>query len=140
MSSHDPAISHRKVAPASNRVFGFVLAGALAIFALVPLLHGRPIRIWVVAIAVVLFAVTFLAPNRLASLNRIWFRIGLVLHAIVNPVLMTVLFYGSVVPIGCILKLTGKDLLRLHRDIDAATYWIKRRPNSPPEGSMSKQF
>ena len=79
-------------------------------------------------------------PRVLAPLNIIWFRLGLLLHHVVNPVIMAVVYYGAVVPMGLLLKARGKDLLRLKRDPDATTYWIVRDPPGPAPGSMKQQF
>jgi hypothetical protein len=80
--------------------------------------------------------VAFVAPDLFAPLNRAWFWVGQALHRVVNPVLMALIYFGSVVPTGLVLKLLGKDPLRLQRDRAAASYWV---PRDPP-GPMTKQF
>jgi predicted membrane metal-binding protein len=84
--------------------------------------------------------VALVAPRILAPLNRIWLRFGLALHWIVNPVIMAVLYYLAVVPTGLIVRLTGKDLLRLKKDTGAASHWVRREPPGPEPGSMTKQY
>jgi len=140
MSTNEPAISHRVVVRGSDRAFGIVFAVVFAIIGLWPLLSGRGLRLWALGIACLFLAVALLAPWLLAPLNRIWFRFGLVLHHIVNPVVMGLVYYFAVVPMGLILKARGKDLLRLKRDPEAPTYWIAREPPGPAPGSMSRQF
>ena len=77
--------------------------------------------------------------TRLAPLNRLWARFGAVLHDIVNPVIMGLLFVTSIVPIGLLMRLLGKDFLRLRRDPSAATYWIPCGAAERPD-AMKDQF
>ena len=74
----------------------------------------------------------------LHPLNRAWLVLGLLLHRVVNPVIMAVMFYGTILPTASLLRALGKDLLRLKREPQATSYWIPRKPPAP--GSMSKQF
>lgn len=124
------------MARSSERSFGLVFATFFGFVALWPLVSGRPLRMWALGVALVFLAAAFIAPRLLAPLNRLWHRLGLFLHHIVNPVVMALVYYGSVVPLGLILKARNKDLLRLRRDPEAQTYWITR----DPPGSMSNQF
>lgn len=93
-----------------------------------------------IIISVSLLAVGLLFPNLLTPLNRIWFKLGLAMNTIVNPVVMAILFFGAVVPLGWYLRIKGKDLLRVKMDPGAATYWIERQPPGPAPDSMKKQF
>ena len=81
-----------------------------------------------------------LAPRLLHPLNRVWFALGLLLHHVVNPVVMALMFYGAILPMALLLRALGKDLLRLKREPQAASYWIAREPPAPAPDSMSKQF
>ena len=54
-------------------------------------------------------------PAALAPANRVWLRLGLVLYKVVNPVAMGLVFFATVVPIGLIMRVLGKDPLRLAR-------------------------
>ncbi len=82
----------------------------------------------------------FAAPQVLAPLNRLWFKLGLLLHKIVNPIVLGIMFYVVVTPTGLIMRLLGKDLLRLKRDPAAASYWIERTPPGPKPESLGDQF
>lgn len=140
MSTHADLVEHRKTTIGSERSFGLVFAAVFAIIALFPLWRGAPPRWWALAVALGFAALAYAAPQVLRPLNRLWFRLGLLLHHIVNPVIMALLYFVAIVPMGLFLKLRGKDLLRLERDAKAETYWIAREPQSPAPGSMSKQF
>ena len=80
----------------------------------------------------------FIAPRVLHPLNRVWFALGLMLHHVVNPIIMALMFYGAILPMALLLRARGKDVLRLKREPETDSYWIEREPPAP--GSMSKQF
>jgi hypothetical protein len=138
-ATNEPVVSHRKVTAGSDRSFAFVFAAFFALVALFPLLSGRMPRWWAVAAAAAFAAIGIAAPRLLHPLNRLWFTFGLVLHRIVSPVIMAVMFFGVVLP-TLLVRAFGKDLLRLKRDPAAKSYWIARDPPAPEPGSMSKQF
>ena len=85
-------------------------------------------------------AAALLAPRVLAPLNQLWLRFGLLLHKVVSPVVLSLVFFSTVTPIGLLLRRLGKDPLRLRFDPDAPTYWIERRPPGPSGDSMPKQY
>jgi hypothetical protein len=70
----------------------------------------------------------------------VWHRLGLLLFAVVSPIVMGVVFYTTVVPIGLLMRLVGKDPLRLKFDRAARSYWIERDPPGPAGAQMKKQF
>jgi Saxitoxin biosynthesis operon protein SxtJ len=124
----------------SDRTFGLVIGGALGAIGLLPLLRGHGARWWSLGLAVALLLVAATRPALLGPLNRLWNRLGLLLHAVVSPVVLGLLFFTTVTPIGLLMRALGKDLLRLRLDRDAPTYWIERRPPGPSADSMPRQF
>ena len=139
VAANELVVSHREVVRGSERSFGLVLAAAFTIIGCIPLLRGHSLRLWALELAIVFFVAAILFPRILAPLNRAWFRFGLLLHSIVTPVMMAVIFYGAVVPMAVVLRARGRDLLRLRLGKATETYWIVRPPG-PARGSMSKQF
>ena len=140
MATNEPVVSHKKTVMGSNRSFGLVFAIFFLLVALLPLVHGAPPRWWALGVAGVFAIAAFFAPRMLAPLNWVWFKLGLALHHVVNPLVMAVMFYGAILPMAVLLRWLGKDLLRLKREPDVASYWIPREPPAPKPGSMSKQF
>jgi hypothetical protein len=132
----------RKDAPAihSERSFGLVFTVVFLIIALWPLIHWQAPRTWALAIAALFGLAAFMAPRVLRPLNRLWFRFGLVMHRIMSAVILTALFFLTVLPIGLIYRLLGKDPLRLKIDRRQSSYWIAREPPGPPPDSMANQF
>src|SRR5262249_25535649 len=105
-----------------------------------PLVHGRSIRWWSLLLSAVFLAAALLAPRILAPLNQVWLWFGLLLHKVVSPVVLGLVFFSTVTPIGMILRWLGNDPLRLRFEPDAPTYWIERRPPGPRGDSMPKQY
>jgi len=87
----------------------------------------------------VLFLVAALAmPRLLRPLNLLWFQFGLLLNKVVSPVVLAILYYTTVVPVGLMLKVLGKDPLRLKLEREQGSYWIMREPIAPE--TMRRQF
>jgi hypothetical protein len=141
---HENLRREEKDAGPSERSFGLTIGGVLTLIGLIKLYHAWPEISWRWA-AWLLAAAIFgglgaLFPAPLRPLNRLWFRLGLLLHRVVTPVVMGLVFYCSVLPIGLVLRVMGKDLLRLRRDEAAQSYWIVRDPPGPARGTMKNQF
>lgn len=125
---------------ASDRSFGLVFAVVFLVVASLPLVRGGSIRLWALPVSAAFLGVALLSPRWLAPLNRVWTRFGLLLHSIVSPVALAVVFFGVVLPTGVLLRVFGKDPLRLKRDPAAETYWIERDPPGPTAESLRNQF
>jgi hypothetical protein len=131
------------VKQSSDRNFGLVMAGVFLVVALLPLVWRfslGAVHWWAVGVSVMFatLALTWTAP--LAPLNKLWLQFGLLLHKIVSPIVLGLLFYVAVMPTGLIMRLLGKDPLRLRRDPNAKSYWIIRTPPGPPPDTMKNQF
>lgn len=138
------AHEHRKPPPpargGSDRGFGVLVTVVFAVIGCWPLLRDGTPRWWALGIAAGALAIALAAPRWLAPLNRLWFRFGMLLHRVASPVVMGVVYFGVVTPTGLLMRLFGKDPLRLKRDPAAQTYWIDRDPPGPPRDSMANQF
>ena len=124
----------------SDRAFGVVFSGVFTVIGLWPLLGGGPPRWWSLVVAAVLVALAWLRPLWLAPLNRWWTRFGLLLHRIVSPIIMGVLFFAVITPFGLGWRLVRRDPMSLRFDSEASTYWIRREPPGPPPASIERQF
>ena len=90
--------------------------------------------------AAAFFALALAAPGVLGPLNRLWLGFGRLLNRLVSPVILALLFYLVITPIGLVMRLAGHDPLRIRWDTGAATYWIERRPPGPEPETMRNQF
>src|SRR5262249_24496905 len=124
MGTHESIQSHRKVTVGTERNFGIIFAVIFAIIGFAHLYSGGAVRWWAIALSGAFLICAFVAPWLLRPLNHLWFKFGLLLHHIVNPIIMVVLYFGAVVPMALLLRALGKDLLRLKFDKAAASYWI----------------
>jgi len=134
-SQHDEVI----VGP-SDRNFGFTMAAVFALiggYGLYKASSHAPI--WL-GIAAVFAGLTLIRPQWLNPANRAWLKLGLVMYHVVNPVIMALLFFGAMLPIGLLMRLFGKDFLRLGHDRALLTYWLPRADPRPPSESMRQQF
>jgi hypothetical protein len=138
---HEDLTRKAKVKTPKERSFGLVMAAFFCLIALVPLLHrpaGSP-RLWALAIAAAFAVLAVVYPASLKQLNRLWMQFGLLLHKITSPIILGVMFYGVIVPVGVTMRLVGKDPLRLKREPESQSYWIVRAPGPAPQ-SMKQQF
>lgn len=138
--AHEDLSRDENVEGSSDRSFGLVFAAVFLIIACWPFFRLEPPRWWALAIAAVFAIIAIWKPALLAGLNRLWTRLGLLLAKVVSPIALGLLFYGAITPIGVLMRLTGKDPLRLKLDRRVDTYWIPRKPPGPPPDSMTNQF
>jgi predicted membrane metal-binding protein len=138
--THEDFSRQEEIKPSSDRSFGLVVATFFLIVGFWPLVRAQPIRWWALGVAAVFALLALLWTAALAPLNRLWVKLGALLYKVVSPVVMALLFYVTVTPIALLMRLLGKDPLRLRRDPDAASYWIDRTPPGPSPESMKNQF
>lgn len=129
--------SYFKVRQGSERSFGIVFAVVFALSGLWPLLSGGSLRIVLLFLGAVFLALAFLAPGVLEAPNRLWFKLGMFLGAIVAPIVMALVYFLVVVPTGLWVRASGKDPLRVKLDKSAKSYWIERTDKMQ---SMKNQF
>ncbi len=125
-----------KIKISSNRSFGIIFSIVFLIISLYPLLKNDNLRIWALLISFLFLFLGLINSKVLTPLNLIWFKFGIFLGKIVSPIIMGVIFFGVVTPIGFILRIFGKDVLSLKKSSEK-TYWI----NKPKvKNDMKKQF
>jgi len=124
----------------SNRSFGIVMASFFTIVALIPLFGGHGVRVWAMLVSLAFLFATVMAPASLTTLNRWWLKFGLLLHSIISPIVLGVVFFGVVTPIGLLMRALGKDLLKMQYDKAAASYWVVRDLSTHPMQNMKNQF
>ena len=126
-----------KIKMSSNRSFGLVFFVVFLIVSLWPLTHEGSIRIWSVIVSAVFLILGLINSRLLTPLNVLWFKFGMILGAIISPIIMGIVFFLVVTPTGLILRIMGKDLLNKKYDKKKETYWIKRDTSI---GTMKRQF
>jgi hypothetical protein len=140
MQTHEDLSRTQTVKASSDRFFGLTFFVVFLLIALVPLLRQGSIRPGALVIALIFLAVSLAAPAWLAPLNRLWLKFGELLHSITSPILLGVMFFLFITPIGFLMRLAGKDLLRMKFDRDCTSYWVRREPPGPEKTSLKRQF
>ena len=120
----------------SNRSFGIVFFVVFLLIGSYPLLKGGDLKIIPILISIIFFILGVINSKILTPLNKFWFKFGLLLGQIISPIVMGVIFFLVVTPIGYLMRLLGKDVLRLKKTNDSS-YWVKK---SNLKSKMKNQF
>ncbi len=120
----------------SNKSFGIVFAVVFSLIALWPLLKGNEIRLWSLIISIIFLTLGLLNSKILTPLNKLWFKLGILLGNFIAPIIMGIIFFFVVTPTGIIMKLLRKDLIKLKKNNDES-YWIEKKDI---KSSMKNQF
>lgn len=129
----------RNEAP-SNRSFGWLFTAVFSLVAAYSLWREGTAHAWLLGVAAVTAMVTMIAPQWLAPLNRAWMKLGELLHRVVSPLVLGVIFYGVFTPVGLAMRMAGRDVLKRRFEAAARTYWVERDPPGPAEDSFREQF
>ena len=129
-------MKNSKIKIGSNKSFGIVFFTVFLIIAIWPLLNGNDIRYWSLIISIVFLILGILNSKILTPLNKIWFKIGILLGNVISPIVMSIIFFLVVTPTSFIMKILGKDLLNLKKNTKNS-YWIKKQNQN---SRMKKQF
>jgi hypothetical protein len=141
LSIHEDLSRELVVKTSSDRNFGYVFTVVFSIIGFLPLFsEGDSVRVWAIAISVAFLFVTLAKPVFLAPLNRIWTKFGSLLQIVVSPITLGTMYFLILTPFGLVMRLAGKDLLRLKLDKAATSYWIHRSPPGPSPESMKNQY
>ena len=120
----------------SNRSFGIVFFVVFLLIALYPLTYSEELRIWSVIISLIFLFLGLINSKILTPLNKLWFRFGIFLGKIISPVIMGIIFFLVVTPIGLFMRLLRKDLLNLRYN-KKKSYWIEK---NGPKSKMKNQY
>ena len=120
----------------SNRSFGIVFFVVFLLIALYPLINDNQIRLWSFIVSLIFLILGLIKSRILTPLNKLWFRFGLFLGRIISPLIMGIIFFLGVTPIGFIMRILGKDLLNLKYN-NKRSYWIEK---TGPKSKMKNQF
>ena len=125
-----------KIKIGSNRSFGVVFFIVFLLIAIYPLINSGELRIWSLILSLLFLILGLLNSKILYPLNKIWSKVGLLLGTIVSPLVMAIIFFLVVTPIGLLMRILNKDLLKLKFD-KSKSYWIKQNEQ---KSKMKNQF
>ena len=126
-----------KIKISSNRNFGLVFFIVFLIVSTWPLTNEEPVRIWSAIISLVFLILGLMNSKLLTPLNKLWFKFGMILGAIIAPIVMGIVFFVVITPTGLIMKIIGKDLLNNKYNNKIKSYWINR---GKLKSTMKQQF
>ena len=120
----------------SNRSFGIVFFLVFLLIATYPLINGNEIRLWSLIISIIFLFLGLINSKILNPFNKLWFKFGIFLGKIISPLIMGIIFFLVVTPIGLLMRLLNKDLLNLKFN-NNSSYWIEK---TEPKSKMKNQF
>ena len=120
----------------SNKSFGIVFSIVFFLIALYPLTYYGEIRVWSGIVSLIFVVIALFNSKILAPLNKLWFKFGIFLGKIISPLVMGMIFFIVVTPIGILMRILKKDLLNLKFN-NNKSYWIEK---SEPKSKMKNQF
>ena len=128
-------MSSIKIKKKNNITFGILFFILFFIIGLWPLTSSGAIRIWSIILSLIFLIITIIKPNLFTFLNKLWVKFGIILGKIISPIIMSLIFFFVVTPIGMLVKILRKDVMGLKRG--KSSYWINREDKLQ---SMKKQF
>jgi hypothetical protein len=137
---HEDFSREEHVKAGSDRGFGQVFAGFFVLMSGLSWWRGHTAWHWALPVAAVFLILAYAYPKALSPLNKLWLKFGLLLYKVMNPLVLGLLFFLTIMPIGLVMRAFGKDFLRLRLEPGAKSYWIERTPPGPPPQSMKNQF
>ena len=120
----------------SNRSFGIIFFIVFLLISVWPIMDGQALRVWSLVISLIFLILGILNSKILTPLNLAWIKLGEILGRFIAPVVMAVIYFLIVTPIGLLMRIIGKDLLNI-KFSQNSSYWIKREKNLGP---MKRQF
>jgi len=118
-----------------NITFGIIFFVFFLIVGIYPLKTGEIIRIWSIILSAIFLITTIVKPDLFTSLNKIWIQFGILLGKIISPIVMGLVFFFVVTPMGFFVRLSKKDIMGLKKS--KSSYWINKKDKIQ---SMRKQF
>ena len=120
---------------ANNRSFGILVCIVFLLIALWPLISSNSIRYWALILSITFLILGAINSKLLSPLKVYWIKLGEILGKIIAPLVMSLVFFIILTPIGLILRIFGKDLLKLKKN-KKNSYWLSRGDLK----SMDRQF
>ncbi len=126
-----------RIKPSSEKSFGNLFGFIFLLISLYPMLFGQPFKLWSLIVGFVLFFIANFTPRILIIPNLLWFRLGLFLGKIISPIIIFLVYIITVIPVGLLLKLLGKDILNIKQNDKLNSYWVLR---TDKVNSMKDQY
>ena len=120
----------------TNRSFGILFFIVFSIISIWPVLSGGELRLWSLILAIIFLIMGITKSRFLTPFNRAWIKFGELLGVIISPLIMGLVYFLVVLPIGILMRAFGKDLLSLKFNKNIKTYRNKKEAKT----NFDKQF
>ncbi len=124
-----------------NKIFGGMFS---AIFLVAAIYFSLELSIICASLSVflsiIIYVISLWAPALLSPFNYIWYRLGEILSRLVQPIVLGVIYYLILTPLGVITRIAGRDFLRLKGKESLNSYWIERSSANNDQNSFKNQF
>ena len=120
----------------TNRSFGILFFIVLSSISIWPILSGGELRVWSFIVAIIFLIMGITKSRFLTPLNIAWIKFGELLGVIISPLIMGLVYFLVLLPIGILMRVLGKDLLSLKFNKNIETYWNKKEAKI----NFNKQF
>ena len=130
----------KKAATPSNRSFGTLFVVLFALLGGHWWWRNNTLFPWAFGLAALILLVTVAKPDWLTSANRAWMKLADLLHRVVTPVALGIMFFCVLTPMALVMRMTGRDAMKRRFDPAARTYWIERDPPGPDPAGLPNQF
>ncbi|MDA7741670.1 SxtJ family membrane protein [Pelagibacteraceae bacterium] len=120
----------------TNRSFGILFFIVFSIISIWPILSGNELRLWSFIVAIIFLIMGITKSRFLTPFNIAWIKFGELLGVIISPLIMSLVYFLVVLPIGILMRVLGKDLLSLKFNKNIETYWNKKELKT----NFNKQF
>jgi len=121
------------------RHFGLIVGGIFALIGVWPAVwRGGAPRLWTLALAVLLVVPALVRPHSLTYVYRVWMTAGEWLGWINARIILSIVFYGLVTPMGFVMRRFSHDPMQRRFDARATTYQVRKIAR--PAEHMIRQY
>lgn len=122
------------------RQFGITIGIIMGMFSIWLTWLGEKEFLYLSIVSVFFIFFAFFLPTLLKPFHKVWMTFAILMSWLITSIIMIVLFYLLVTPIGLLAKLCGRDFLNRRFDKDVKTYWIPREIVKRNKKSYENQF
>lgn len=125
----------------SERSFGFLFTVVFGLLAAQSIYSASSfvLTLTFAVATILLLVVTVIAPRRLSQLNKVWFKLGILLGKIFSPIILGAIFFILITPVALVARMLGRDELRIKKQ-KTKSFWVERDPTGPQPESFKNQF
>lgn len=125
---------NKNIEKKKNTIFGILFSSFFFLIGIYTPTSLQKIKIFFIVLSILVFIITIYKPNYFSFLNKQWVKLGTALGKVFSPIILFIIFFFVITPIGILLKILNKDTMGLKKK---KSYWICRKDKLQ---TMNKQF